>query len=263
MSTVLFRRRFEQTRPAGEPATTPRLELLDVPEFFADRYGLRQVEFWSRHFASLDDAYLRELRRRLRRTKATLINVQCDERYQIGSLDATERTESLALVLRWVDAAARVGARAIRVNPGRGDYDLAMSAYAIINRAARKRGLRLMIENHFGMAMDPDVHVRMVRSLGTDNVGTLPDFGNYADTDRFAALKRVLPYALQVSAKAVDFNAAGDHVSFDFDRCVRLAEASGFRGIYSVEQWSRNDSTVSDEKMGDWLVNHVRQCLTA
>jgi L-ribulose-5-phosphate 3-epimerase UlaE len=61
-----------------------------------------------------------------------------------------------------------------------------------------------------------------------------------------------------VSAKAVDFNERGEHLSYDFDRCVRLCERAGFKGIYLVEQWSRRDQDLDYEKIADWLLQRVR-----
>ena len=70
---------------------------------------------------------------------------------------------------------------------------------------------------------------------------------------RIAQVKQVF-----VSAKAVDFNAQGEHVSYDFDRCVQLCERAGFKGIYLVEQWSRKDQALDYEKIADWLLQRVR-----
>jgi hypothetical protein len=47
-------------------------------------------------------------------------------------------------------------------------------------------------------------------------------------------------------------------VTYDFDRCVQMAERAGFKGIYSVEQWSREDLRVDPEQVIDWMLEHVR-----
>jgi len=75
---------------------------------------------------------------------------------------------------------------------------------------------------------------------------------------RFAALEKILPYAWLISARAAEFTANLEHVSYDFDACVRLAEKSGFKGVYSVEQWGRQEQNLDHEKVGDWLLAHVR-----
>jgi hypothetical protein len=61
-----------------------------------------------------------------------------------------------------------------------------------------------------------------------------------------------------VSAKAVDFDGEGKHISYDFDRCMQLCERAGFKGLYLVEQWSRKEQTLDSEKIADWMLERVR-----
>lgn len=258
MSTVLFRYRFRQTRPTTFAPVHSELTLLEVPQYYRDRFGLSQVEFWSNHFESLEPPYLDALKGKLRAAGSTLINVQVDAPYNLASLDEAERQESLATVRRWVDAAARLGSKAIRINPGNGSIEHSIASLKEVNAHVKRRGLPLLTENHFGIEMDPDVHLRIRQEVGPENVYTLPDFGNYDDETRFPALEKILPYAWLISAKVVDFNEQLEHISYDFDACVRLAEMSGFKGVYSVEQWSRREQNIDYEKVGDWLLEHVR-----
>lgn len=262
MGTVLFRYRFDQTRPTEHPRRDDRLTLLDVPAYYRERFRLRNVEFWSQHFESLEPAYLAELRRRLEHAGSTLVNVQVDSAYNLAAADEDERRESVREAIRWIEAAAALGAQAIRINPGHGEVATSIRSLREVNTHARRRGLRLLTENHFGIEMDPDVHLRINREAGPENLFTLPDFGNYPDDARFEALAKILPHAGLISAKAVRFNDRLEHVSFDFDRCVRMAEAAGFRGVYSVEQWSREYQDLDYAAVGDWLIAHVRDNLT-
>lgn len=258
MSTVIFRHRFRQTRPATATSTAGELTLLDVPRYYRERFGLSQVEFWSHHFESLEPDYLAGLKERLRAAGSTLINIQVDATYNLAAADADERAASLATAKQWVDAAAALGSRAVRINPGNGSVEHSIASLREVNAHARRRSLPLLIENHFGIEMDPDVHLRILKEAGPENIHTLPDFGNYDDDVRFEALAKILPHAWMISAKAVDFNERFEHVSYDFDACVRLAEQSGFRGVYSVEQWSRREQDIDYEKVADWLLAHVR-----
>src|SRR5688572_6075007 len=61
MSTVTFRTRFKQTKPAAI-ALQNELTLLSVPAYYRGRFGVRNLEFWSNHFESLESTYLHELR---------------------------------------------------------------------------------------------------------------------------------------------------------------------------------------------------------
>ncbi len=259
MSTVTFRHRFAQTKPKEVNKIKQELTLVDTPEYFADRFGIHNVEYWSRHFESLEPAYLDSLKKKIKKTKSRLTNIQLDQPYQLGAPDETKRKESLELVLQWVEAAHQVGAHAIRVNPGKGEVTHSIQALKTINEAAKKHGLILMTENHFGMEMDPEVHLRIVKEVG-DNMYTLPDYGNYDDAVRYDALRRVMPYAYQISAKAADFNKDLEHTAYDFGRCMQIAKESGFQGIYSVEQWSRIPlpDNISAEQVTDWLIDQVK-----
>jgi sugar phosphate isomerase/epimerase len=255
MGTVVLRNRFGNV---AKPLT-----LLDVPAYYRERFGVRQLEFWSHHFESLEQPYLRELHRRVKSAGAELVNVQVDEPYDLASTDEAERQRSLATVRRWIDAAALLRSRAVRINPGRagGSIEKSIASMTEVNRYCVSKRLPLLTENHFGLEMDPDVHLRIRQAAGPDNIYTDPDFGNYPVETMWESLAKILPYAWTVSAKAVDFDARGEHVSYDFDRCVRLCERSGFRGIYLVEQWSRREQALDPEKIADWLLAHVRASL--
>lgn len=257
MGTVLFRNRFKQTRPEALSSDYNELTLLDVPEYYRDRFGLNQVEFWSYHFESLEPDYLKELKNSLRKAGSSLVNVQVDTRYNLAAEDQAERAESIREAKRWIDATAYLESPAVRINPGNGSVEKSIESLKEVNQYAKSKKLALLTENHFGLEMDPDVHLRIIKEVGP-NIYTLPDFGNYSDEARFEALDKILPYAYLVSAKAAHFNDQLEHTSYDFDRCVKLCEQHGFKGVYSVEQWSPEQPDIDYEKIGDWLIEHVR-----
>ncbi len=262
LGTVSLRGRFEQTKAKGATLANP-LTLLEVPAYYRDRFDVRQLEFWSNHFESLDAAYLEELRKRIKAARARLINVQVDADYDLASADEAKRQKSLATVRQWVDAAALLGSQAVRVNPGRGGGSVEQSIASLkeVNRYCLSKRLPLLTENHFGIEMDPAVHLRIREAAGPKNVHTLPDFGNYPPESMWDSLAKILPHAYVVSAKAVDFDAQGAHLSYDFDRCLQLCEDAGFKGIYLVEQWSRKEQPVDAEKIADWMLTRTRTFL--
>jgi sugar phosphate isomerase/epimerase len=265
MGTVTFRNRFELTRPKNVAVLSNALTLRDVPAYYRERFGLRNLEFWSHHFESLEKPYLEEVRGRVKAAKAELINVQVDARYDLASTNEDERQRSLALVRQWIDAAALLGSRAVRINPGRpdGSVEKSIASMKEVNRYCVSKRLPLLTENHFGLEMDADVHLKIREAAGPKNVYTLPDFGNYPVETMWDSLAKILPHAYVVSAKAVDFDAEGKHLSYDFDRCMQMCERAGFKGIYLVEQWSRKEQDVDSEKIADWMIERVRANLTA
>jgi sugar phosphate isomerase/epimerase len=261
MSTVIFRNRFIQTVPQNQELRD-ELKLFDIPEFFQDRFNMSLVEFWSRHFESLEESYLKELGQKVKQAKCRLINIQCDQPYSLSDENEEKRQEGVALVKQWMDAAVMVGAEAIRANPGRGQVEKAIASLRELNSYAIQKGLIFMTENHFGLNSDPEVHIRITKEVGTNNFYTLPDFGNYEDAIRYQALQKIMPYAYQVSAKVIKFNKAMEHISFDFDRCMKIAEESGFKGIYSIEQWDQEYQPENFEAVADWVIERIKLHIT-
>ncbi|WP_460971016.1 sugar phosphate isomerase/epimerase family protein [Spirosoma migulaei] len=261
MGTVLFRYRFKQTKPKEIATIANELTLLDVPAYYKERFGIRQLEFWSNHFESLEKSYLDQLKASMKTSSSRLINVQVDSAYDLASNDETERQRSLAHVKEWMDAVAYLGSPCVRINPGRanGSVEKSIESMKVVNQYAQRKKLILLTENHFGLEMNPDVHVRIVQEAGPKNIYTLPDFGNYSQAARFDALAKIMPYAYLISAKADSFNEHMEHTSYDFDQCVQLAERMGFKGIYSLEQYSGKYLNLDYEKVADWLIEHVKR----
>jgi sugar phosphate isomerase/epimerase len=261
MGTVIFRNRFEQTKPKGIAEISNPLTLLSVPAYYREHFGVRNLEFWSNHFESLETGYLVELRDRVQAAGCDLINVQVDAPYDLASNDEVERQRSLATVRRWIEAAALLRSRAIRINPGRagGSVEKSIASLKVVNQECVARGLPLLTENHFGLEMNPDLHLQIREAAGPENIYTLPDFGNYPVGTMWESLEKILPYAYVVSAKAVDFNERMEHTTYDFDRCMQLCERAGFKGIYLAEQWSRREQDLDYEKTADWLLQRVRK----
>jgi len=180
--------------------------------------------------------------------------------YDLASTNEAERQRSLATVREWIDAAAFLGSQAIRINPGKsgGSVEQSIASMREVNRYCRSKRLPLLTENHFGIEMNPDVHLQIRAAAGPKNFYTLPDFGNYPVATMWESLEKIIPYAYVVSAKAADFDAQGNHLSYDFDRCVQMCERAGFKGVYLVEQWSRKEQEYDSEKIADWLLERVR-----
>lgn len=261
MSTVNFRDRFASTREEGTEDAGQLLSLKEIPAYFADRFKLHLVEFWSPHFESIAPAYLEELKATIQKSKSRLINIQCDEAYELGAPDPIKRKEGLELALQWLDAAEMLGAEAIRFNPGEGDLTYIIEALKTINEVAKKKGIILMTENHWGIETDAELHLKILQQVG-ENMYSLPDFGNYPTEIRYASLQKIIPYAYQISAKSGDFDKKGNHIGFDFDRCMKMVVDSGFKGIYSVEQWGDKPGKVNDEKVADWMIERVKAFLS-
>ncbi len=259
LTTVTFRFRFAATRPDSYAGTEGLLRLTDIPAYFADRFGVHNVELWSQHFDSQDASYLQDLKKKVEQARSRIINIQVDQPYNLAAAEADERRTSVALVKTWVDVAHSLGAPSIRANTGNGTLENAVLSLREVNDYAASRGILLLTENHGGISTDLDVLLQILNAIPSDNFRAVADFGNFPDgTDRYRALARLLPHTHLISAKTLLFDAEGQHTSFDFDRCVQTAESAGFRGMYSGEQWDPSTDPLDAEHIAAWMIEHLR-----
>jgi len=263
MGTLLFRYQFKQTKPRELATIKNELTLLDVPEHHR-RFGVKKIEFWNEHFESLEPDYLTRLKQKIKAAGSQLVNVQIDRiTYDLASTNEETRLKSVKDVKEWIDAVSFLGSTCIRINPGRprGSVDKSIESLKELNTYAKSKNLIVITANHFGLEMDADKHVQIAKGAG---VYTEPDFGNYpADDQLYTKLEKIVPYAYIISAKVVNFNQNMEHTSYDFDRCVRLAESLGFKGLYMVAQYSGQYQDLDYDKVANWVIDHLKKNITA
>jgi sugar phosphate isomerase/epimerase len=107
------------------------------------------------------------------------------------------------------------------------------------------KGINVVVENHGGYSSDGSWLAGVIERVGMDNVGTLPDFGNFCiergpdgcskEYDRYKGIAELMPYARGVSAKSTDFDEDGNEVHSDFLRIMKIVKDSGYRGYVGIE----------------------------
>jgi hypothetical protein len=264
MGTLIFRYRFKQTKPKELAEIKNPLTLMDVPAYYRDRFGVRDIEFWGMHFESNEPDYIAKLRKSIEAAGSRLVNVQFDftTDYDLATTKEDFRVQSVKMCKQWIDTCAMLGAKCVRINPGhpKGTVENSIKSLTEVNAHAKEKGIVVMTANHFGLEMNPDYHVQIVKGAGwPNNIYTEPDFGNYPHKTMFESLPKILPYAWIVSAKTDTFNAQMEHTSYDIDKCIKLSEASGFKGQYMVAQFSSKFQDIDYEKVAEWTIEHLKQ----
>ena len=92
------------------------------------------------------------------------------------------------------------------------------------------RGVRVITENWRQLAMDPATLLAILGAL-EGRVGLCADFGNYRGPAKYDDLRRILPGAETIHAKA-HYSEAGHMDADDFGRCLDLARELRFAGDY-------------------------------
>jgi hypothetical protein len=115
--TLNFQRILKVPDTQESPERT--LELFDIGEMLADRYGVHKVEFQHYHLASTEPSYFKELRDRLAKSKsrATQINLEFGE-LNMSAPRQRDRLLAIDLTKMWIDHAVTLGAARVMINQG-------------------------------------------------------------------------------------------------------------------------------------------------
>lgn len=240
-----------------------KLNHLDFPRTAKEKFGISAVEYVNGFFggkkmdfraAAKNSGYLKEL---LTRSKdAGVVNhlLMVDDEGPLAAADEGARLAAIENHLKWIEAAKVLGCRTVRVNlHGEGSADEKRSAsidsLERLGEFAEPMKINVVVENHGGETSNGAWLTDVVRQVARDNVGTLPDFGNFCIShpwgttqdgcenlyDRYKGMSELLPYAKGVSAKSYDFDAHGEQPLMDYRRLIGLVKAAGYKGYIGIE----------------------------
>ena len=228
----------------------------DFPEMIADRYHVHNVEMVRPHLGSFEPSRLRDFKARLAKAHSRLVNMPLDygelwNTAAISSADKGEREHALGLYKQGIDVAAALECPSVRADPGKVNLDdpsITIESYRELAAYARSKGIRLVVENHGDISKNPETLVSILNAAG---IGSLPDFGNFPDSEtRDRGLRLLFPIAGDVAHAKL-------REGQDFGRCMEIAKDAGFTGVFSIEAGGRTDPYVEVQTIVDALVQHL------
>ena len=218
------------------------LDHLDFARTAKRDYGIDGVEYVNQFFKdkARDGDYLAEMSKRAADEGVTSLLVMCDGLGNLGDPDATTRKKAIENHFPWVEAAKRLGCHSIRVNAAsQGTFEeqqkLAADGLSRLAEYAAQMQMNVLVENHGGLSSNGGWLAGVMQMVGKPNCGTLPDFGNFHDYDRYRGVEELMPFAKAVSAKSHEFDAEGAEVRTDYARMMRIVLAAGYRGWVGIE----------------------------
>ncbi len=229
-----------------------QIDNLDFPIITKDEFGIDGVEFVNQFFKdkAKDGKYLAELTKRCSDNGVQPLLIMIDGEGQLGDPDDKKRTEAVENHYRWVAAAKFMGCHSIRVNAGSaGAYDeqakLATDGLRRLCEYAAPVDINVIVENHGGYSSNGQWLARVIKNVGMDNCGTLPDFGNFRIKqddagndvwyDRYIGVAALMPFAKAVSAKSNDFDEDGNEIKTDFMKMMQIVMDAGYHGYVGIE----------------------------
>jgi len=242
----------------GDPNRT--LDILDLADTAAERWGLHHVELQHSHFPSTEPAYLEEFRNRLKKAKSQMnqINLEFGP-LNISSPDPVVRLETIDLTKKWIDHAVMLGCPRVMVNQGTLAPEVrqaAIDTLKTINTYGKSKKIFVTMENRDdgpgrvgragaaaasgSSAPTPprprspswEVVVEVIKASG---IWANPDIGHFPDEEsRAAGLRAMYP-----------LSSGGSHFRYDPQlyneaNAMKISKEVGYKGLYSIEASASN-----------------------
>ena len=238
------------------PEVMPLERVLDA----AAALGLAGVELLHRQMASEEPGYLRSLRRRAFQLGLDLYNLSIHQDFVWA--EEEERRREIEHTLHCIDLAHELGIPSIRINSGgfrkRAPFSELIAARGWVEPwegytlddgfrwcidaieqclpHAERRGVMLLLENHWGLTTTADGMLRILNSIDSPWLRAILDMGNfYFEPDMYGAMEKVAPYVWLAHAKTYPGGGTVYTLDLDYARIFRILLDAGFTGYVSIE----------------------------
>lgn len=218
------------------------LKNIDFPEFAVEKFGIHAVEYVNQFFKdkAKDMTYLKDLNNRAKDNGVTNVLIMVDGEGYLGDADSSKRKQAVENHYKWIDAAAFLGCKSIRVNAaGEGSREevknRVVESLSVLADYGKNAKINVVVENHGGISSHGDWLSDVLRTVNKSNCGSLPDLGNFYEYDRYQGVSDLMPFAKGVSAKTHDFDANGYETQIDYAKMMNIVKNANYSGFVGIE----------------------------
>ena len=241
----------------------------DFAKVTKQEFNISCIEYVNQFFKDKaeDMDYLKDLKKRADDLGVKTNLIMCDGEGRLGDPDNAKRTQAVENHYKWVLAAKFLGGHSIRVNAASGgeyneQLELAADGLSRLSEFAAKHKMNVIVENHGGLSSNGEWLAAVMKKVSMKNCGTLPDFGNFHDYDRYKGVEETMPFAKAVSAKSHDFDESGNETKTDYIKMMKIVLNHGYNGFVGIEYEGRQKPEMEGIKLTKQLLVKVRKELT-
>ena len=232
----------------SQPETPARtLEVMDLGQMLADRYGVHNVEMQHTHFPSTEPAYFKDFRDRLAKVKSQVTNINLEFGPQnISAGDPALRQQAIDRTKEWIDHAVALGCPRIMINQGaptQENKEIAIAALKAMGDYGKSKNIKVAMENRGGgggrqsaappalpAPPAPAAWILLVEIIKGSGTWANCDLGNFPDQETQHAGIRGM-FSLTDGNCHVKLNPA----RYDLPAALALVKQLGYAGLYSIE----------------------------
>ncbi len=265
------------------PEVTPLEDVMEA----AAALGLAGVEILHRQMASEENSYVQWLKRRAFQLGLDIYNFGIHQDFVWPEVE--DRQRQIVHTLRCIDLAHEMGIPSIRINSGgfrkggpfseliaaRGwvepwegytlddGFNWCIDALEQCLPHAERRGVMLLLENHWGLTTTADGMLRIIETINSPWLRAILDMGNfYFEPDMYAAMQKIAPYVWLAHAKTYPGGGTVYTLDLDYARIFRMLLDAGFTGYVSLEMEGHEPAETAVPKSIAVLEQAWRQAVT-
>jgi sugar phosphate isomerase/epimerase len=212
--------------------------------------------------------YLDRLAESIAKTGVRAAHISNNAPRNLADLDEEKRKAGIQVAKHWLDGAAQIGAISMRCNTGgprlipaaQVDPELgypmnkelvpyigkAIESFRELADHGEKVGVKVTIENHWGIAADPMTIRIIIEEVASPFCEASPDFCNWEhEYMLYHGLEVLAPF----SSTMVHAKRWTRFPEVDIARCVRIMTNAGYRGYFAVEFEEQSDGVEGSKKI--------------
>jgi sugar phosphate isomerase/epimerase len=221
-----------------------KLDPMDFAKIAKTEYDIAGIEYVNQFYKDgiKKPGLAKELKKRADDHGVTSVLIMCDGEGNLGDPVEANRGKAVDNHVKWLELAQALGCHSIRVNaasdkklPRDEQARLAADGLRKLAEKGDSFGLYVLVENHGGLSSHGDWLANVMKLVDHKRIGTLPDFGNFYEYDRYKGVAELMPFAKGVSAKSYDFDAAGNETKIDYPKMMKIVLDAGYRDWVGIE----------------------------
>jgi Xylose isomerase-like TIM barrel len=221
-------------RDWSQPASPGQLDIMDLPDMLADRFGIHNVEVQQQNLLSMQPSYCRKFLERVQKAHSRVcdMSIELDPKGYSGTLsvcsaDPQVRGHAIDLTKQWIDRAALLECPSIMPNQGTFPEDPAPAIEGLkaIRDYGESKGVVIILEPRGRSTVDT-----LAQVIHAAGIYANPDIGNFRDEETAERGLRLL-YPLARTVGHVKISRRG----LDFAKAIQISKEMNFLGVYSIE----------------------------
>jgi L-ribulose-5-phosphate 3-epimerase len=237
-------------------ACPPFTQMIDA----CSGYGVAGIELLGVQFPDTEPAALHALKQHALQRGIAIVAVSAHHNFVHP--DPEQRRREVEKLCGWVDVAYELGAPAVRAFGGRwatrpkfaefmaarGEeppieghtedegYEWSIAAFQAAAEHAGRRGVTLVLENHWGFTGTAAGVLRILEGVGSPWLRVVLDTGNFNFCETpYAEMEVLAPHAALVHAKSYADGGIYYSADLDYAQIIRILKQAGYEGYLSLE----------------------------